>query len=74
MIDTKNPSVELNAFDRCDRCGAQAYALARRDGFELTFCMHHAKQHNLALELDGWIISWDYIGIDSLIEPEKVSV
>ena len=74
MIDTKNPSVELTGFDRCDRCGQRAYCLARRDGLELTFCMHHGKQHNNALEADDWIVSWDLIAIDGLIQPEKVSV
>ena len=35
----------LNALDRCDRCGAQAYVrviLESTDG-ELLFCGHHAR-------------------------------
>jgi hypothetical protein len=32
----------LNALDRCDRCGAQAYVRAvLESGFELVFCNHH---------------------------------
>jgi hypothetical protein len=36
----------LNALDRCDRCGAQAYVRAvMANGFELLFCGHHAKKY-----------------------------
>ena len=39
-------STPLNALDRCDRCGAQAYVRAiMANGFELLFCGHHAKQY-----------------------------
>ena len=36
---------ELNALDRCDRCGAQAYvrAVLETSGGELFFCGHHAR-------------------------------
>jgi len=36
---------ELNALDRCDRCGAQAYvrAVLETSGGELLFCGHHAR-------------------------------
>ena len=35
----------LNAIDRCDRCGAQAYVRAvLLSGLELLFCGHHAKE------------------------------
>ncbi len=37
-------STPLNALDRCDRCGAQAYVRATLlAGGELLFCAHHAK-------------------------------
>lgn len=37
---------ELNATDRCDRCGAQAFVRARLgDGLELHFCAHHGREH-----------------------------
>lgn len=36
----------LNAADRCDRCGAQAYVrVTLSTGGELLFCAHHGKQH-----------------------------
>ena len=36
----------LNAADRCDRCGAQAYVrVALNSGFDLLFCAHHSKEH-----------------------------
>lgn len=36
----------LNAADRCDRCGAQAYVrVTMANGFELLFCAHHSKEH-----------------------------
>jgi hypothetical protein len=36
----------LNAADRCDRCGAQAYVrVTLASGFELLFCAHHSKEH-----------------------------
>lgn len=35
----------LDATDRCDRCGAQAYVRATMAaGGELLFCGHHARQ------------------------------
>ena len=40
----------MNAVDRCDRCGAQAFVrillLSRQD---LLFCAHHYRQHAPAL-------------------------
>lgn len=36
----------LNAADRCDRCGAQAYVRVElAEGLELLFCAHHARLH-----------------------------
>ncbi|MCO7238921.1 hypothetical protein [Aeromicrobium sp. CnD17-E] len=36
----------LNATDRCDRCGAQAYVRVElAGGTELLFCAHHAREH-----------------------------
>ena len=36
----------LNAVDRCDRCGAQAYVRAvLLSGGELLFCGHNAKEY-----------------------------
>ena len=43
-------SAPLNALDRCDRCGAQAYVRAvMPNGFELLFCGHHAKKYQEGL-------------------------
>ncbi len=39
-------SVPLNALDRCDRCGAQAYVrVVLLAGGELMFCSHHGKEY-----------------------------
>lgn len=72
MIDDKNPSIEFTALDRCDRCVAQAYASYKKDDLELLFCLHHAKQHNLALECSGWTAAYDFAGIERLVDNEKV--
>jgi hypothetical protein len=47
-------STPLNALDRCDRCGAQAYVRAvMANGFELLFCGHHAKKYQEGLANAG---------------------
>ena len=39
-------AVPLNALDRCDKCGAQAYVRAvLLNGGELLFCGHHGKEY-----------------------------
>ena len=44
-------SVPLNALDRCDRCGAQAYVRAvLLTGGELMFCAHHGKEYAVKLK------------------------
>lgn len=44
----------LNAADRCDRCGAQAYIKAvLPGGGELLFCGHHGRQFAPTLEAQG---------------------
>jgi hypothetical protein len=35
----------LTAQDRCDRCGAQAYAKSMHSGFPLLWCAHHLRQN-----------------------------
>jgi hypothetical protein len=41
----------LNAVDRCDRCGAQAYVRAvLLSGGELLFCGHHGKEYSAGLK------------------------
>lgn len=45
-MTTAVASPALNAADRCDRCGAQAYVRAElSSGLELLFCAHHARAH-----------------------------
>jgi len=42
----------LNAADRCDRCGAQAYVrVVLAGGGELLFCSHHYAEHEDKLRL-----------------------
>lgn len=38
---TKEKTRTLNALDRCDKCGAQAYVWIKGDSGELLFCSHH---------------------------------
>jgi hypothetical protein len=41
-----NTAEPLNALDRCDRCGAQAYLrVTLASGGELLFCAHHGKKY-----------------------------
>lgn len=39
----------LNAADRCDSCGAQAYIRAVLDQGELLFCGHHGRKYEAKL-------------------------
>ena len=44
------PADALNALDRCDRCGAQAYLrVTLASGGELLFCAHHGKKYEESL-------------------------
>lgn len=53
-----NSSRQLNAHDRCDRCGAQAYIRAVLSaGGELLFCVHHSRQVKDALQPQTQV--WD---------------
>lgn len=47
---------DLNALDRCDSCGAQAYIRALLGSGELLFCAHHSRQHEEKLRpiADFW--------------------
>ena len=42
-------SEQLNAADRCDACGAQAYVRVELVTGELLFCGHHAKENEAKL-------------------------
>jgi hypothetical protein len=73
MINQKNPSIEFNATDRCDRCPARAVSSANKERLELLFCRHHIKQYKLTLEMEGWTVSFDYVELEN-IEPSNVKV
>jgi hypothetical protein len=47
---------ELNATDRCDECGAQAYIRVVLASGELLFCGHHGNEKRETLE--SIAISW----------------
>lgn len=36
---------QLTATDRCDRCGAQAYAISLHGTSRLYWCAHHLREH-----------------------------
>lgn len=74
MIDTKNPSVEFTANDRCDACPGRAIAQADKDGLELLFCGHHIREHKLSLEMSGWTISFDYVELEKQASGQEVPV
>ncbi len=51
MTNTVIEDRTLDATDRCDRCGAQAYLrVILASGGELLFCAHHARAHQDKLE------------------------
>lgn len=57
--NTPAPSMrELVIADRCDRCGARAYTIARKSDGELLFCGHHGRAHEPALIGDGWEVEF----------------
>lgn len=52
--------LDLNALDRCDRCGAQAYHVARKPGqSDLLFCNHHYRENRDGLLNQYWLIESD---------------
>lgn len=73
MIDTNAPVVEFTAQDRCDRCGAQAFVSYNKGWYELLFCLHHSKKHNVSLEADGWVAAYDFKAIESFVDNEPVT-
>lgn len=74
MLDSINPSIELTAHARCDRCGSQAYVQATRDDVpsELLFCMHHYRRNEHTLVADGWDIIVDAIKADNDFRPNTI--
>lgn len=69
MLDNEMPLIDFTAEDRCDRCGAQAYTLAKNENCgELLFCLHHRRQHVNALLDEGWEIVDDYEAMSRLAD------
>lgn len=68
------PLVKFSAQDRCDRCGAQAFAEARKDGLSLIFCGHHRKQYSDALLDDGWTLFDDYEAWEQILGTDLTTV
>lgn len=62
--------INLTAMDRCDRCGAQAYHLARKSGgLEILLCNHHHREHGPRMLEEYWTIESDKMQGD----PQVVS-
>ncbi len=55
-LDSLESQFTLNANDRCDSCGAQAYVRVQLDKGELLFCAHHGKKYQE--KLSGIAQSW----------------
>lgn len=68
MVDTDTPLIEFSVEDRCDRCGAQAYSLARKHdaASELLMCLHHRREYADNMMDEGWEIVDDYEAIERL--------
>lgn len=57
---TREPAFTMTALDRCDRCGAQAYAkvafaplATNRSAGTLFFCAHHFRAHEPVLRVQA---------------------
>lgn len=61
MMTAPKPTAthDLNALDRCDRCGAQAFVLTRQGGLDLMWCVHHFREHGAALAEAGAVVVTD---------------
>lgn len=47
---------EFTKNDRCDKCQAEAWMLAEKDGLDLLFCNHHGKKNVPQLTEQGFRI------------------
>ena len=56
MTTTTLERTSLTIADRCDRCGAQAFVRAVFRIGELTFCGHHGRAYQPALECAALIV------------------
>lgn len=77
-VDTIEKPVEVeqvsfSALDRCDRCGSQALAVARKEGLaDLLFCNHHKERYEPALIAQGFQVVFDRATYESYREPVAV--
>lgn len=55
----RGASLDMDATQRCDRCGAQARVMVLMEASELCFCNHHFDRHKIALADQGGIIIED---------------
>lgn len=75
MIDNDLPVIDFTAEDRCDSCGAQAYAVAMKEGCaDLLFCVHHRRKNYDALLDKGWMVIDDVAGLERLYPTLPASV
>lgn len=56
MAQTLLASTNLDALDRCDRCGAQAYVRAVLAAGELLFCAHHGREYGEKLAREALLV------------------
>lgn len=71
------PMWSVTAFDRCDRCMAQAYVKAEKEGdwnSHLLFCLHHTREFKDSLMCNGWILTFDEEHAGVLFPDERASV
>lgn len=68
IVDTVPRAPKFTAQDRCDTCGAQAWARAKVNGSELLFCMHHWRRSEYRLILIATDIDVDYDGFTHLAD------
>lgn len=73
MLDNEPQMEALTAFDRCDRCRAQAFVRATKDRRELLFCLHHIREHVDALMKSDWVLTGDEAYL-SILFPEPLDL
>jgi len=74
MLDEDMPLIEFTAEDRCDKCGAQAYTLAKHEQFgELLFCNHDLKVSESNLLDEGWMLISDTERMANELTPSYIS-
>lgn len=53
---TQLKSRQLQAADRCDKCGAQAFVIAKFGAGQLMFCGHHFTQYEIMIREQSYEI------------------